>query len=153
VSDDWLFGVPPAVVDERPPTSPAHRRMVGASGYARPDATCGTCWWLLRVPGNTRSYLKCGLNGITSSTASDWRRKWPACGRLLRKGTPMAKQYLGDGAYVEDGSYIGELILTTSNGVTETNRVVIDEHGLKMLNRFAAEQKVRVAQQTTETPK
>lgn len=34
------------------------------------------------------------------------------------------KTYLGDGAYAEFNSY-GELVLTTSNGISDTNRIVL----------------------------
>ena len=33
--------------------------------------------------------------------------------------------YLGDGAYVHSGSFKGEIVLTTSNGYTDTNAVVL----------------------------
>lgn len=36
-----------------------------------------------------------------------------------------AKTYLGDGAFIETGSYLGEIILTTSNGIRTTNTIVL----------------------------
>lgn len=35
------------------------------------------------------------------------------------------KTYLGDGAFVELGSFRGEIILTTEDGIRTTNRVVL----------------------------
>lgn len=50
------------------------------------------------------------------------------------------KTYLGDGAYVEHGSYRGEIVLTTDNGIHETNRVVVDPSGLHVLVRWLREE-------------
>lgn len=38
----------------------------------------------------------------------------------------MTKEYLGDGVYAEPGDYLGEVILSTSNGIEDTNRIVVD---------------------------
>ncbi len=38
-----------------------------------------------------------------------------------------SKCYLGDGAYVQVGSWNGEVIITTENGEQITNRVHLDE--------------------------
>lgn len=46
------------------------------------------------------------------------------------------KTYLGDGAYVEHGCFRGEVILTTDNGIIETNRVVLDPSGVAVLLRW-----------------
>jgi hypothetical protein len=48
--------------------------------------------------------------------------------------THATKQYLGDGAYVELG--YGEIILTTSNGLFETNRVVLGPYEVAGLIRW-----------------
>ena len=37
----------------------------------------------------------------------------------------MNKIYLGDGAYVQQVCYDGEVVLTTENGISEQNRVVL----------------------------
>lgn len=45
------------------------------------------------------------------------------------------KSYLGDGAYVQVGSFGGEVVLTTENGQFVGNTVVLDEQGtLNLLN-------------------
>lgn len=41
------------------------------------------------------------------------------------------KRYLGDGAYVDFDGY--SIILTTSNGIVDTNRIVLDAEGLAEL--------------------
>jgi hypothetical protein len=51
------------------------------------------------------------------------------------------KEYLGDGAYVETGSYMGEVVLTTSNGIRTTNTIVLGPGELKVLSEFIAEWK------------
>lgn len=43
------------------------------------------------------------------------------------------KQYLGDGAFVMPGSYLGEIVLTTDNGIEETNRIHLDRQGFDRL--------------------
>lgn len=45
------------------------------------------------------------------------------------------KTYLGDGAYATVGS--GVITLTTEDGVSVQNTVVLDQHGLKALVDFA----------------
>lgn len=37
------------------------------------------------------------------------------------------KSYLGDGAYVQQGSFLGEVVLTTEDGISVQNRVVLAE--------------------------
>ena len=46
------------------------------------------------------------------------------------------KSYLGDGAYVDMGSFMGEVVLTTENGIRETNRVVLGPHEMVLLCRW-----------------
>ena len=46
------------------------------------------------------------------------------------------KIYLGDGAYVEKGVYFGELVLTTSDGMHVTNRIVLGPTEWELLNSF-----------------
>jgi len=41
--------------------------------------------------------------------------------------------YLGDGAYVMAGSYQGEVILFTSDGINTTNQVVLGPNEVKAL--------------------
>jgi hypothetical protein len=48
----------------------------------RPGRTCGECSNLITYQYGGR-YFKCGLSRVTSSAASDWRKKWTACGKFL----------------------------------------------------------------------
>lgn len=48
---------------------------------------------------------------------------------------PALKEYLGDGAYAEVGP--GQITITTENGISVQNTVVLDTNGLKALVRFA----------------
>ena len=46
------------------------------------------------------------------------------------------KAYLGDGAYVQQGRYRGEVILTTENGISVQNRVVLGPEEIRALGRW-----------------
>jgi hypothetical protein len=43
------------------------------------------------------------------------------------------KRYLGDGAYLMPGSYQGEIVLTTEDGINEQNRVVLGPDEIRTL--------------------
>jgi len=69
----------------------------------------------------------------------------------------MRKMYLGDGVYVSEGAYHGELVLTTENGIATTNRIVLgpaEFSGLEEFRRSLVKESVtvtdRVGIQTTE---
>lgn len=66
-----------------PPRLVTMHRMYGATE----GQTCGAYAHCIRVNGGSRDYLKCDLNKITSGAGTDWRRKWPACGKF----EPMVK--------------------------------------------------------------
>jgi hypothetical protein len=40
--------------------------------------TCGACLHLTR--GGHGGWIKCAKYSVSASEASDWRKKWPACG-------------------------------------------------------------------------
>ncbi len=46
------------------------------------------------------------------------------------------KSYLGDGAYVDMGSYESEVVLTTEDGLSVTNRVVLGPTEVAVLLRW-----------------
>lgn len=50
------------------------------------------------------------------------------------------KSYLGDGAYVQIGNYYGEVVLTTENGISVQNRVVLGSTEIAALMRWLREQ-------------
>jgi hypothetical protein len=58
----------------------AHRlgKMHGAYGKDAEGRSCSGCVHLTNDGGR---WLKCKLAGVSSSDATDWRAKWPACGR------------------------------------------------------------------------
>ena len=41
--------------------------------------------------------------------------------------------YLGDGAYIKTGRFEGELIIYTTDGITESNVIYLDEYVTKRL--------------------
>ena len=51
----------------------------------------------------------------------------------------MSKIYLGDGAYAEIDS-LGNLELTTSDGYTDTNTIILEPQPLDALLRFITQQ-------------
>ena len=51
----------------------------------------------------------------------------------------MAKCYLGDGAYVDFDGFA--LVLTTENGISETNRIVLEPEVYMALVRYVEELK------------
>ena len=53
------------------------RLMHGANDARK----CGDCAHLRRV-GKASVHLKCSLARQTSGAATDWRARWPACGRF-----------------------------------------------------------------------
>lgn len=44
--------------------------------------------------------------------------------------------YLGDGVYVKDGYYFGEVVIYTSDGITESNHIRLTQTEIKLLTRF-----------------
>lgn len=54
---------------------------------------------------------------------------------------PLPKRYLSDGVYVASGAYVGEFILTTENGISETNRIAMDPTAVEGFARFVADTK------------
>jgi len=46
------------------------------------------------------------------------------------------KIYLGDGAYAEEGNYRGEIVVTTEDGVSVQNRVVLGPGEMRSLRDF-----------------
>jgi len=49
------------------------------------------------------------------------------------------KAYLGDGAFVQLGSYASEVVLTTEDGISVQNRVVLGPHEIAVLVRWLRE--------------
>lgn len=47
--------------------------------------------------------------------------------------------YLGDGAYAKRGSYRGEIIVYTSNGITDENHVYLEPGMTEKLHKFYRE--------------
>lgn len=53
----------------------AMHRLYGIDGMNR---KCGECVHLVKHKRD-RTYYKCSLYGMSSSVATDWRVRWPAC--------------------------------------------------------------------------
>ena len=48
----------------------------------------------------------------------------------------MNKAYIGDGVYVELDDHTYDVILTTENGISVTNRIVLEPEVLNSLNEY-----------------
>jgi len=84
MSEHGLFG-------ELPP--PEHKRKLTKSAFMwhyygkRDDKRCSDCLHLITVYGDMpRTYFKCELYGVSASSATDWRKKWTACGKFQDRG-------------------------------------------------------------------
>ena len=51
---------------------------------------------------------------------------------------PEPKTYLGDGAYARVDEF-GDMVLTTENGISVQNRVVLEPMVVQLLERFIAQ--------------
>ena len=47
--------------------------------------------------------------------------------------------YIGDGVYIKQGSWQGEVIIYTSNGITEENHIYLGPQEIEALKRFCAQ--------------
>jgi hypothetical protein len=52
---------------------------------------------------------------------------------------PIHKVYLGDGVYVDLDSGTGDIVLTTSDGIRDTNRIVLEAETLHAFDLWRAE--------------
>jgi hypothetical protein len=57
-------------------------KMHACYGHGPAGQTCKDCVYLSRVAANVKIVFKCSVYGDTRSEASDWRGKWPACGKF-----------------------------------------------------------------------
>lgn len=68
--------------DALPPDYPERIRtmhtMYGAGPLGR---RCGQCRHLINRH-YSRNYYKCSLTNLTNGASTDWRTRWPACGRF-----------------------------------------------------------------------
>lgn len=56
----------------------------------------------------------------------------------------MNESYLGDGAYIKDGSYKGEIVIYTSNGIEDTNTVALGQPEIRNLESWLNNWKERM---------
>ena len=52
-----------------------------------PGQTCGTCSNFVSGRYHTRTLRKCSVYGLTHSEASDWAKRWEACGCYNKEWT------------------------------------------------------------------
>lgn len=62
------------------------RDMWTVYGKAGKGVVCGTCVHCIKVNHNAKLYYKCDLSTITRGAGSDWRLKWPGCGKHEVRG-------------------------------------------------------------------
>lgn len=58
------------------------------SVYGKGSGRCGDCPHFLEGYYHDRKYFKCVAYGLSHSEATDWRKKWSACG-LIGKPLPV----------------------------------------------------------------
>lgn len=76
---EWhLFPNPPAAETTAEPRLNDMHRIHGRDDGHR----CGQCAYLVHVGNGRRSYTKCSLNRISRCHATDWCKRWPACGKF-----------------------------------------------------------------------
>lgn len=58
---------------------------------------CGECSNLITGRYHDVTYRKCAVYGLTHSEATDWRKKWPACGKFNAEyaGRPIVRLVVG----------------------------------------------------------
>lgn len=67
--------------------------MIHAFGPGPGGKTCSECCNITATQYGNRRIYKCRAYGATCSNASDWRKKWPACGMF---GKFTLKQVITD---------------------------------------------------------
>lgn len=60
--------------------------MHSTHGHGPVEAKCGQCTHLHQHQVGYSRFFKCHIYGRTGSNASDWRKKWEACGRFQAEG-------------------------------------------------------------------
>lgn len=64
-------------------------KMHGRLGRAKNGEQCGGCVHLVTEESpSRRRFFKCQRYGRSRSQATDWRKKWPACGGFAPVVTP-----------------------------------------------------------------
>lgn len=73
---------------------------------ALPEHTCGECCHIVCSWHGRRPVRKCSVYGVTHSIASDWAKKWVACGKWNQPyaGRPVIKLVRPDRARPEPKS-------------------------------------------------
>ena len=69
-----------------------HAKLLRIYGQSEGNK-CGKCIHLLEF-AHDRAWFKCNLARVTRSAASDWRKKWDACGRFV--AGPQEKTFESD---------------------------------------------------------
>lgn len=60
---------------------PLRIRQMRSMHGKRDDQKCGDCLHFRSTSGFARNYYKCELSKLTHGAGTDWRTKWPACGK------------------------------------------------------------------------
>lgn len=58
------------------------QKMYGAFGK-KDGEKCGNCSYLDTKFMHNKKYFKCRIVGDTNGPATDWRKKWQACGKFI----------------------------------------------------------------------
>jgi len=63
------------------PSLPERIRVMRAMYGKRDDKKCRTCKFLEHYK-QSASWMKCKFSKHTGGTATDWKARWPACGKF-----------------------------------------------------------------------
>lgn len=74
---EWLASQPPT-----PPVLPQRIKAMHQLHGVSEGKVCGGCCHLVEHRPGQNTYAKCELNRVTSGPGTDWRKRWPACGRF-----------------------------------------------------------------------
>ena len=88
LQDDFLSKVDAAQAESIELLRKNGAKMIRLHGLHMPQGYhCGDCIHLVAHVYN-KTYFKCNLFRVSLSASSDWRKKWPACGKFEERKKP-----------------------------------------------------------------
>lgn len=76
----------------------------------KPEKTCATCGYFREQCVNNKKIFKCAVYGNSPSEATDWRKKYEACGKWRGKYTEYNGQPLYMARVPNASKYINECV-------------------------------------------
>ena|SRR3990167_2828085 len=85
-----LFPEWEAAHQDDPKPLPDRLRMMHRLHGATAGTTCKKCRYLVLQGGVAGRFLKCAESVVTRGPGTDWRARWPACGKYEERTTMEA---------------------------------------------------------------